>query len=170
MVNGGIMGINIRVENDPKIKREILESLTALLPEWFGQPDSNLHYAQQAEILSGWVANVDGKDIGLLLVKDQGPLSAEIFWMGVIPEYHRRGIGRALVETACADLVHRGVRFLFVMTLHPDDPYEPYQRTRLFYENLGFTLALTDHGFGQTRDPLAYYVKLLPAQNVDSSN
>jgi hypothetical protein len=46
------------------------------------------------------------------------------------------------------------VKHLFVSTLHPDDPYEPYRRTRAFYERLGFEFVLS-------REPLAYYLKLL---------
>ena len=49
------------------------------------------------------------------------------------------------------------------MTLHPDDPYEPYRRTRLFYERMGFALALSSGKAlaAPSSDPLAYYLKLL---------
>jgi hypothetical protein len=55
------------------------------------------------------------------------------------------------------------IKFLFVMTLHPGDPYEPYRRTRLFYERMGFALALSSGKALATSssDPLAYYLKLL---------
>jgi hypothetical protein len=55
------------------------------------------------------------------------------------------------------------IKFLFVMTLHSEDPYEPYRRTRLFYERMGFELALSS---GQalaasSSDRIAYYLKPL---------
>jgi hypothetical protein len=54
------------------------------------------------------------------------------------------------------------IRFLFVMTLHPEDPYEPYRRTRLFYERMGFELALSSgQALVASSDPLAYYLKPL---------
>ena len=55
------------------------------------------------------------------------------------------------------------VRFLFVTTLHPDVDYEPYRRTRAFYESMGFELALSSAQgpVGPSSDPLACYLKLL---------
>jgi len=49
------------------------------------------------------------------------------------------------------------------MTLHPDDPYEPHQRTRRFYEAMGFGFVLAaGHGADSPPDDrLAYYLKLL---------
>ena len=60
-------------------------------------------------------------------------------------------------------LRQEGIKFLFVMTLHPDDPYEPYRRTRTFYEGLGFDLALAGvNGPTKSRsNRLAYYLKVL---------
>ena len=51
-------------------------------------------------------------------------------------------------------LRRESAKYLFVTTLHPDDPYEPYRRTRAFYERLGFEFVLS-------REPLAYYLKPL---------
>lgn len=137
--------------------------MTAGLGQWFGRPDSNRHYAEQAEALEGWAARRDGRDLGLLLVKRHAPASAEIYWLGVDPAHHRGGIGRALVERVGGRLREQGAKFLFVVTLHPDDPYEPYQRTRRFYESLGFAFVLSaDHGADAPADDrLAYYLKLL---------
>jgi GNAT superfamily N-acetyltransferase len=155
------MDISIAEEKDPGERRRIIASLTTRLPEWFGRPDSNRHYAEQSEVLEAWCARLDGRAIGLLLLKRHSAVSVEIYWLGVDPKHHRRGIGRGLIESIEHRLRQEGVRFLFVMTLHPDDPYEPYGRTRAFYEAMGFALALD---VGQNRpssDPLAYYLKLL---------
>ncbi|MBI2737896.1 MAG: GNAT family N-acetyltransferase [Rhodospirillales bacterium] len=134
------MGVSVAREQDPAASRRLLEALTARLPQWFAQPDSNRHYAEQAEVLEAWTARVDGDARGLLLLKKHGAVSAEIYWLAVHSAHHRQGIGRAL--------------YLFVTTLHPDDPYEPYRHTRSFYERLGFELVLS-------REPLAYYLKHL---------
>jgi hypothetical protein len=48
------------LEADPHRKRQLQIRLTGQLPEWFGQPDSNAQYARQAEILAGFVAEVEG--------------------------------------------------------------------------------------------------------------
>lgn len=148
------MGVSIAREEDPAASRRLLEALTARLPEWFAQPDSNRHYAEQAETLEAWVALLDGSARGLLLLKRHGAVSAEIYWLGIDPDHHRQGIGKALIGAIEGRLRQERLKYLFVTTLHPDDPYEPYRRTRAFYERLGFELVLS-------RDPLAYYLKPL---------
>jgi len=149
------------LEADRARKRELLERLSALLPAWFGKPASNAKYAQQAEILDGYVAEIDGVRRGLLLFKWTGAISAEIFWLGVDPAHHRSGIGRALVDAATEAARRRGAKYLFVATLHPDDPYEPYLRTRKFYEAMGFAHVLDEQFAADSHNPLAYYLKQL---------
>jgi ribosomal protein S18 acetylase RimI-like enzyme len=148
------MGVSIAREENPAASRRLLETLTTRLPEWFAQPDSNRHYAEQAETLEAWVARLDDSARGLLLLKRHGAVGAEIYWLGVDPDHHRQGIGKALVGVIENRLRQERVKYLVVTTLHPDDPYEPYRGTRAFYERLGFELLMS-------RDPLAYYLKPL---------
>lgn len=148
------MGVSIVREENPAASWRLLETLTTRLPEWFAQPDSNRHYAEQAETLEAWVARLDGNARGLLLLKRHGAVGAEIYWLGVDPDHHRQGIGKALVGGIENQLRQERMKYLVVTTLHPDDPYEPYRRTRAFYERLGFELLMS-------RDPLAYYLKPL---------
>jgi ribosomal protein S18 acetylase RimI-like enzyme len=157
------MEVSIAEEEDPALRRRILETLTARLPEWFAQAEANRRYAAQAEILDPWIARIDGRPRGLLLLERHSPVSAEIYWLGVDPDHHRQGIGKALIDAVEHRLKEEKNRFLFVMTLHPDDPYEPYRRTRLFYERMGFALALSsgDALAASSSNPLAYYLKLL---------
>jgi ribosomal protein S18 acetylase RimI-like enzyme len=157
------MDVAITQEKDRASSRHLLERLTERLPQWFGQAESNRHYAEQAERLEGWTARIDGRAVGLLLLKRHSPASAEIYWLGVDPDHHRNGVGRALIEAVEHHLRGERVRFLFVMTLHPDVDYEPYRRTRAFYERLGFAFALASWQgpTGPSSDPLAYYLKSL---------
>ena len=157
------MDVSIARQEDSAASRWMLETLTARLPEWFGQSEANRHYAEQAERLEVWTAHTDGRLCGLLLVKRHGPVSAEIYWLGVDPDHHRQGIGRALVGAVERQLREESVKYLFVMTLHPDDPYEPYRRTRFFYERMGFELALSSGRVVamSSSDRLAYYLKPL---------
>jgi ribosomal protein S18 acetylase RimI-like enzyme len=157
------MELSIAEEKDAAVRRRIQESLTARLPLWFGRREANRHYAEQAECLEAWAARRGGQEIGLLLLKRHSVVGAEIYWLGVDPDHHRQGIGRALVGAAEHRLKQEKARFLFVMTLHPEDPYEPYRRTRAFYERMGFELALSTASGpnGPSADPLAYYLKLL---------
>jgi GNAT superfamily N-acetyltransferase len=157
------MGVAVTCESGSTGNRRLLEALTRRLPQWFGQAEANRHYAEQAEQLDGWVARIDESPFGLLLLKRRSPASAEIYWLGVDPDRHHCGVGRALIEAVEHRLIDEKVRFLFVMTLHPDVDYEPYRRTRLFYESLGFELVLsTRQGpAGPSSDLLGYYLKVL---------
>jgi len=80
--------------------------------------------------------------------------------MDVDPTHHRRGVGSALVHALCESIGDDGIKFLFVATLHPSVAYEPYQRTRSFYEKLGFVYVLAEHGFVPETNPIAYYLKV----------
>lgn len=154
------MEIVVSLETVPIRKRKTQENLTALLSEWFGQPNSNLHYARQAEILDGYIARIAGEPKGLLLLKRCSPISSEVYWVGVDPAYHRSGIGRALIEAASDAARVEGAKFLFVVTLHPSAPSEPYRRTRRFYEALDFQYVLEEQ-LPDKNNPMAFYMKVL---------
>jgi GNAT superfamily N-acetyltransferase len=64
--------------------------------------------------------------------------SAEVYVMGVRPEDHRKGIGRAMLQHAEDSLAREGVEFLQVKTLSPRHPDDGYKRTRAFYLAYGF--------------------------------
>jgi len=148
----------VRREPDPVHRRELLERLTGLLPAWFGKDSANVKYAEMAEALEGYVADVDGTPRGLLSLKWTSPTAAEIYWMGVEPAFHRHGVGRALVDAAAIAARERGRKHLLVATLHPDVPYEPYQRTRRFYEGIGFEYVLEEQFPADPGNPLAIYL------------
>jgi GNAT superfamily N-acetyltransferase len=148
----------VYLETDPARRRALQEQLTALLPEWFGKASANVQYAALAELQDGYVAEIEGVPRGLLSLEWASPISAEIYWMGVDPAFHRAGLGRALVEAAAREAARRGVKYLFVATLHPDVAYEPYQRTRRFYEALGFSYVLEEQFPADPGNPLAYYL------------
>jgi GNAT superfamily N-acetyltransferase len=115
----------------------------------------------QAEVLDGYVAMTDRVPRGPLLLKYHSAASAEVYWMGVDPTFHRSGIGRALMAAAVDGARARAVKYLFVTTLHPADPYEPYQRTRRFYEAMGFEYMLEEQFSADPDNPMAYYLKQL---------
>ena len=57
--------------------------------------------------------------------------------MGVLREYHRRGLGRALFEAARKAAVEKGYSFMQVKTVKMG-VYEDYDVTNRFYLSLGF--------------------------------
>jgi ribosomal protein S18 acetylase RimI-like enzyme len=116
----------------------ITERLLAQLPSWFGIPEANAEYVQSARDLPGVVARVDGEPVGVLLHRRHYPEAAEIHLLAVSPDWHRRGIGTAMVERLVSDLRRTECRLLQVKTLGPSRPHPGYAATREFYRAAGF--------------------------------
>ena len=119
------------------------ERILRALPGWFGIESALRDYAAAADGLPTFVActpdaSGDGGALGFLTLRPTSTHATELHVMGVLPEYHRRGIGRALVERAAAHARAEGFSLLHVKTLAPGDPDLGYARTRAFYEALGF--------------------------------
>ncbi|HTW36308.1 MAG TPA: GNAT family N-acetyltransferase [Rhizomicrobium sp.] len=111
----------------------------AELPEWFGLPDSNAAYTALAERERAWVAEDAGDTLGLMILADPGFSAIDIHLLAVRRHAHRRGVGRALVRQACAVAKAMGKTYVTVKTRGPSRDYEPYRRTRAFYDAVGFT-------------------------------
>lgn len=115
----------------------ITERLLRALPSWFGIPEANAEYVESATHLPGLVAR-SGDPVGVLLSRRHFPGSAEIHLMAVDPQWHRRGIGKALVATLETQLINDGCRLLQVKTLGMSRPDVGYAATRAFYLSCGF--------------------------------
>ncbi|RZM77326.1 GNAT family N-acetyltransferase [Leptolyngbya iicbica LK] len=108
------------------------------LPEWFGIEAATQEYIRDIEQQPTLVAWVNDQPVGFLTLTRHNPVAAEIHVMGILPAYHRRGIGRSLVIQAEAHLRQQGVQLLQVKTVGADVPSEPYAHTREFYTAMGF--------------------------------
>jgi ribosomal protein S18 acetylase RimI-like enzyme len=135
MALGRVIGPVPVLDRRGDICREVLESL----PEWFAIPASIENYVAAADELPMLACFGPSREVvGFVSLKTHTAFAAEVYVMGVKRSWHRRGIGRALIEATAQLAIPQGVRFLTVKTLSPsnDDPY--YERTRLFYEAVGF--------------------------------
>ena len=140
---------------------EILEEL----PEWFGIDRFTHEYVDAAARFPNYVAvaepgsresgspadaatppsaRADGGAIpaddvlGVLLLDQRYPTSAEVHLLAVRRKHHRTGIGRTLMARVEDDLRAQGVRLLSVKTLGPS-AYDPgFDQTRAFYSACGF--------------------------------
>ncbi len=108
------------------------------LPEWFGIPEAVAQYIDRIERLPTFLAEADGATIGFMSVLRHYPQAAELYVLAVLPAWHRRGVGRALLAAVEAWLSGQGVEYLQVKTLGPSRPDDAYNRTRAFYEGQGF--------------------------------
>jgi GNAT superfamily N-acetyltransferase len=76
--------------------------------------------------------------LGVLLVDQRYPTSAEVHLLAVRRKHHRGGIGRTLMRRVEDDLRAQGVRLLSVKTLGPSASDPDFDRTRAFYAACGF--------------------------------
>jgi GNAT superfamily N-acetyltransferase len=136
------------------------ERIMRALPEWFGIEESLVAYVRDAERMDTWLALSDNEEAGFLTLRIHNSSTAEIQVMAVLPQRHGRGIGRALVEHAEATLRSRNIAYLQVKTLGPSRPNEHYERTRGFYERMGFAPLEENRLWGET-NPCLFLVKHL---------
>jgi GNAT superfamily N-acetyltransferase len=115
-----------------------VERLLRELPEWFGIEQSVRDYVDSARSRPSTVALCGDEVVGVCLVLRHTPVAAEIELLAVQRSLHRRGIGRMLVRAVETELLPAGVELLQVKTLGPSAASEEYERTRTFYESLGF--------------------------------
>jgi GNAT superfamily N-acetyltransferase len=116
----------------------LCEELLRGLPDWFGIEASIVEYRRTVEDLPTFVAEVDGEAAGLLALRPTSPAALEIHVVAVRRAYHRRGIGRALVERAAAYARDQGFSLQHVKTLGPEIEDEGYAGTRAFYAAMCF--------------------------------
>lgn len=106
------------------------------LPQWFTE-GGLASIKRDIYFQSGLVAENENQIIGFLtFFVNQGV--ATIGWMGVLPNYHRIGIGFQLITELRSILANHTIRIIEVSTLGDSVDYEPYSRTRAFYRKNGF--------------------------------
>ena len=114
----------IRVEN-PEKKAEISAHILHALPDWFGLPDSTQKYIDDSRNMPFFAAVREGQAVGFAALKATSPCAGEIYVMGVLPAYHRSGIGQQLFAAIRAEAIARGYRLLQVKTVW--DEWNPCQ-------------------------------------------
>jgi GNAT superfamily N-acetyltransferase len=137
------------IEERPAGSGAVCRAILATIGDWFGLAASNAEYERLAETGPAVVA-LDGETpIGLMLLKRHFEATLEVYFLGVAGARHRQGAGRALINRAEEIARAAGRRFVMLKTQGPSANYEPYERTRRFYEALGYAaLEELDVGWG----------------------
>ncbi len=129
-------GITVTGPEPASIKE--CEQVLRNLPEYFGIEEALVQYLDDIKDLLTFHARANGQTIGFLSISRHALESAEVHVMGIIPQEHRKGIGRALVQSAEAYLRQERVVLFQVKTLGETHPNENYKKTRHFYRAMGF--------------------------------
>lgn len=130
--------ITIREIVNEEEKTKIADEILHMLPDWFGIEESTQEYIVESKSMPFLVAYEANIAVGFLVIKETSPYTAEIYVMGIHPQYHRRGIGKQLYDACYHWCNEHNVEYLQVKTLDYSsrDPY--YAKTRCFYEAMGF--------------------------------
>ena len=136
--NGRMGSLQVAARIEESGSGELCRTILGALPHWFGIPDSVADYVAVADRSPSIIATADEIDVGITTLVTHNPYAAEVYVMGVLPEYHRKGVGWAMLRAAEAMLASSGVEFLQVKTLSPTKPDTGYERTRAFYFAYGF--------------------------------
>lgn len=81
-----------------------------------------------------WVADVEGQPVGSIMLQETEPGVGQLRLFLLEKEYRRRGIGKALADTAMAAAETWGMAHLFLWTA------EPLKDARKRYAQLGFVI------------------------------
>ena len=121
-------------KNSGKVCKKILRSL----PDWFGIEESIMQYIKDADKMLTMIVRNETNEIGFLTIKKHFKESAEIHCMGILPQYHGKGIGKILIKKLENYLKDSGVKMLQVKTISEDSDCKFYTKTREFYKSVGF--------------------------------
>ena len=117
---------------------QVCENILRALPDWFGIESSLIQYVKDADIMPTMLAKDEDDVIGFITIKKHFPESADIHCMGILPKYHRKGIGKLLIKELENYLKDEGVKILQVKTVSADRDCDAYAKTRAFYKAVGF--------------------------------
>jgi GNAT superfamily N-acetyltransferase len=133
-----VVGDGVQLRDQPSGAGSVCRTILGTLPTWFGIPESVEDYVAVADRSPTVIASIDGDDVGFVTLIHHSPYAAEVYVMAIVPDHHRRGIGRTMLKHVEDTLGRDGVEFLQVKTLSAKHPDEGYQQTRAFYLAYGF--------------------------------
>lgn len=141
-------------------KQRISRSILEALPEWFGISEAREQYIKESAAQLFFAALAAEKPIGFLCLKETGKETVELSVMGVLKDYHRKGIGRKLFEQAKTAVRNHGYSFMQVKTVQMGR-YAAYDATNRFYRSLGFKEFELFPTLWDERNPCQIYVMTL---------
>ncbi len=129
--------MEIKQLTDSLEKQKVARCILEALPDWFGIPEAREAYIAESINQIFFCAYAEDRPVGFVYLKETGKDTVELYVMGVLKEFHRKGIGRELVNRAKKTSSEKGYSFMQVKTVQMGK-YEEYDRTNKFYLSLGF--------------------------------
>lgn len=145
---------------DDREKQAAARAVLEALPDWFGIPEAREEYIKGSVGKFFFCAYEGALPTGFLYLKETGRDTVELAVMGVLKEYHRRGIGRKLFQRAKGSAAEQGYSFMQVKTVQMGK-YADYDKTNLFYRSLGFKELEVFPTLWDEQNPCQVYVMAL---------
>lgn len=153
--------MKISLIDDSQLKKLYTENVLRGLPDWFGIEKALLDYVDGVSELP-FLAAMDGDAcVGFIAVKIHHGHTGDIYVLGILPEYHKQGIGRQLMEAADLFFRENGCKYVIVKTLSELAESEHYERTRQFYLRVGFEPLITLTEMWDEENPCLIMIKEL---------
>jgi len=133
------MAEHVAIRRAGEADRAGIQAVAAGLPEWFDEHARDVAIPTDIRHQEVFVAVAAGEVVGFVSVYvSEG--RANIGWIGVRRDLHRRGIGSRLLAAVERRAGEMGIAEVAVMTLGDGVDYPPYEATRAFYARCGFTV------------------------------
>ena len=130
--------LTIKKVISPDERSEACNKILRSLPKWFGIESSIVDYVKDVKAMETWASYTSNELTGFISINKHNNTTAEIHVIGVIESFHKKGIGKILIQEAEKYLAEQNFKYLTVKTLSELRTDENYEKTRHFYLAMGF--------------------------------
>ncbi|RYE06328.1 MAG: N-acetyltransferase [Rickettsiaceae bacterium] len=122
----------------PDIAQQLCRDITQDLPQYFGLPQINEHYAIGISSCTNLVAKIATEYVGLIALNFPYPNNMNIYWLAIFRNFHSQGIGSKLIQSAYDIAKEKRATTMTVETLAASQADANYLKTYQFYQHNGF--------------------------------
>lgn len=145
--------------------RELITAITLeimnALPKWFSPPEDIIKKSIAHKEMPFFSAFDGERAVGFIALKVHNQFTVEMYNLGVLEAYHRRGIGNDMMLVVDQYCKESDYKYITVKTLDSSAQYEPYERTRSFYIKNGFLPLEVFKTYWNEENPCLFLVKYI---------
>lgn len=154
------MDIKIKEIDDRREKDAVSREVLYDLPEWFGMPESTEEYIHDSQEKPFLACYINDELAGFVVLNATSKDCAEIFVMGIKKQFHRMGLGSALLEAYEMMAKKKGYTYAQVKTVQMGR-YKEYDMTNRFYIAMGYKELECFPTLWDEWNPCQIYIKYL---------
>ncbi len=150
----------IKEIKNSKEKEKISTDILSNLPEWFGIPESTKEYIEKSKNLPFIAYFINETAVAFAVLKATSNVTAEIFVMAVLKQYHHQSIGTKLYTEFESMAKAKGFEYIQVKTVK-QGLYKEYDSTNNFYKSVGFKKLECFPDLWDKSNPCQIYIKYI---------